>query len=177
MFLCSFLSPIWPFTALHRLYSFLDPFRLLFSTVLFLILEQPLNQPLNSYLSTILLFYSFFPLKKKSPTFLENLSYRILILYFYYFRSFPGGSVIKNLPANEGDVGPAPGWGRSPGEGNGNPLQYSYPEISMGWRAWRATVHGVAKSWTQLSNWTTETLTMILFIIYKSDHTTTLLKT
>ena len=41
---------------------------------------------------------------------------------------FPGGSVVKNLPANEGsagDAGSVPGWGRSPGEGNGNPLQYS----------------------------------------------------
>ena len=114
MILCSFLSPyLTLYNSSQTLYNFLDPFRLLSSTVLFLILEQPLNQPLNSYLSTILLFYSFFPLKKKSPTFLENLSYRILILYFYYFWSFPGGSVIKNLPANEGDVGPVPGWGRS----------------------------------------------------------------
>ena len=75
---------IWPFTALHRLYNFLDPFRLLFSTVLFLILEQPLNQPLNSYLSTILLFYSFFPLKKKKSyipwkPFIQN-SYPLLLL-------------------------------------------------------------------------------------------------
>ena len=37
----------------------------------------------------------------------------------------PGGSVVKNPPANAGDTGSIPGWGRSPGEGNGNPLQYS----------------------------------------------------
>ena len=43
-----------------------------------------------------------------------------------------------------------PGWGRSPGEGNGNPLQYSCLENPMDRGAWQATVHGVAKSWTQL---------------------------
>ena len=42
------------------------------------------------------------------------------------FESFPGGSVVKNLPANAGDTGSIPGSGRSPGEENGNPLQYSY---------------------------------------------------
>ena len=44
-------------------------------------------------------------------------------------RSFPGGSVVKNLSVNAGDVGLIPGSGRSPGEGNGNPLQYSCLEI------------------------------------------------
>ena len=49
-------------------------------------------------------------------------------------------------------MGSIPGSGRSPGEGNGNPLQYSCLENSMGRGAWRATVHGVAESWTRLSN-------------------------
>ena len=40
---------------------------------------------------------------------------------------FPGGTVVNNLPANTGDTGPIPEWGRSPGEGNGYPLQYSWP--------------------------------------------------
>ena len=44
---------------------------------------------------------------------------------------FLGGSVVQNLPANAGDVGSIPGWGRSPGEGNGNPLQYSCLENPM----------------------------------------------
>ena len=44
---------------------------------------------------------------------------------------FPGGSVVKNLPGNAGDVGSIPESGRSPGEGNGNPLQYSGLEDSM----------------------------------------------
>ena len=40
------------------------------------------------------------------------------------YMGFPGGSVVKNLPADAGDMGSIPGWGRSPGEGNGNPFQY-----------------------------------------------------
>ena len=59
--------------------------------------------------------------------------------------------VVKNLPANEGDstdMGSIPGLGRSPGEGNGNPVQYSCLEKSMDGGAWWATVHGVTKSRT-----------------------------
>ena len=62
--------------------------------------------------------------------------------------------MMKNLPAIAGDAGNAgsiPGLGRSPGEGNGNLLQYSCLENSMDRGAWRATIHGVAKSWTQMS--------------------------
>ena len=58
---------------------------------------------------------------------------------------FYGGSVVKNPPANAGDVGLIPGSGRSPGEGNGNPLQYSCLENLMDRRTWQATVHGVAE--------------------------------
>ena len=60
---------------------------------------------------------------------------------------FPGGSVVKNLPVNAGDVGSIPGSGRSPGEGNGNPLQYSCLENSMDRATWQAIVPGAAKSW------------------------------
>ena len=66
---------------------------------------------------------------------------------------FLGGSVIKNLPANARearDAGSIPGLGRSPGGGHGNPLQYSCLENPMDRGAWWATVHGVAKSRTQL---------------------------
>jgi len=45
--------------------------------------------------------------------------------FFSYFQGFPGGALVKNLPANAGDMGSIPGLGRSPGKGNGNPLQYS----------------------------------------------------
>ena len=65
---------------------------------------------------------------------------------------FPGGSVVKNLPANAGDVGLIPWSGRSLGEGNGSPLQYSFMENATDRRAWWATVHGVMKSWTWLSD-------------------------
>ena len=60
---------------------------------------------------------------------------------------------VKNPPANAGDIRQAssiPGSGRSPGRGHGNPLQYSCLEKPMDSRAWRATVHAVAKSWTGL---------------------------
>ena len=59
--------------------------------------------------------------------------------------------VVKNLPANARDEGSVPGLGRSPGEGNGYPLQYSCLENSPDREAWRTTVPAVAKSWTQLS--------------------------
>ena len=73
------------------------------------------------------------------------------------FRTLPRKVVlmVKNLPVNEGDArdtGSIPGLGRSPGKGNGNPVQYSCLENSMDRGASRATVHGVTKSWTRLSN-------------------------
>ena len=58
---------------------------------------------------------------------------------------FPGGSAVKNLPANAGDTGSISGSGRSPGGGNGNPLQYSCLGNPVGRGAWWATVHGVMK--------------------------------
>ena len=70
----------------------------------------------------------------------------------FFFTGYPGGSVGKHLPAYVGDMGSIPGSGRSPGEGNGNPLQCSSLENSMNIGAWRAVVHGVPKIRTQLSN-------------------------
>ena len=64
------------------------------------------------------------------------------------------GSEVKVSARNAGDPGSIPGSGRSPGEGNGNPLQYSRLENPMDGGAWWATVHGVAKSRTQLSDFT-----------------------
>ena len=66
-------------------------------------------------------------------------------------RGFLGGSVVKNLPANTGDIkdtGSILGLGRSPGGGHGNPLQYSCLENPMDRGAWQAIVHRVAKSQT-----------------------------
>ena len=65
-----------------------------------------------------------------------------------------GGSDGKASFCNAGDPGSIPGSGRFPGEGNGNPLQYSCLENSMDWGAWWAIVHGVTKSQTWLSNFT-----------------------
>ena len=67
---------------------------------------------------------------------------------------FPGGSDGKASAYNEGDLGSVPGLGRSPGEGNGNPLQYSCLENPIHRGAWWATVHGVAKSQIQLRGFT-----------------------
>ena len=69
-------------------------------------------------------------------------------LHLYIYMGFLGGSDGKESACNAGDLGLIPGWGRSPGEGNGNPLQYSGLENSMDRGAWRAIVHGIAKRWT-----------------------------
>ena len=73
---------------------------------------------------------------------------------------FPGGSEVKASACNAGDLGLIPGLGRSPGEGNGNPLQYSCLENPMDGGAWWATVHGVAKSRTRLSDFTFTFMTL-----------------
>ena len=70
------------------------------------------------------------------------------------FCCFPGGSEVKVSTSNAGGPSLIPGSGRSPGEGNGNPLQYSCLENPMDGEAWWATVHGVAKSRTRLSDFT-----------------------
>ena len=71
---------------------------------------------------------------------------------------FPGGSDSKESACNVGDLGSIPGLGISLGEGNGYPLQYFCLEISMNRGPWRATVHGIAKSWT-LSLFSTTSIT------------------
>ena len=75
-----------------------------------------------------------------------------LLTEVHMVRSFPGGSDGKKSACNVGDPGSVSGSGRSPGERNGNPLQYACLENPMDSGAWRVTVHGVAKSWTRLSN-------------------------
>ena len=67
-------------------------------------------------------------------------------LYIMYL-SFPGSSVGKERACSAGDLGLIPGSGRSPGEGNGKPLQYPCLENPMNREAWWAAVHGIAKSW------------------------------
>ena len=65
----------------------------------------------------------------------------------YAYTGFPGGSVVKNLPANAGNIGSIPGLRRSPEEGSGNPFQFSCLGNPMDRGAWLDTVHGVSKSW------------------------------
>ena len=85
--------------------------------------------------------------------------------YYQKFATLPWTSLVaqtvKCLAYNVGDLGLTPGLGRSSGEGNGNPLQYSCLENPMDRGAWWATVHGVAKSRTRLSGFTL-TFTMVL---------------
>ena len=82
-------------------------------------------------------------------TIMINIISTILILIIFIngvareFKGFPGGSVVKNPPANTGRAGLIPGLGRSPGEGNGNPLQCSCLGNPMGRGAWTTTVHGL----------------------------------
>ena len=73
-------------------------------------------------------------------------------MHSFLWLSFPGGSEVKASTCNAEDLGSIPGAGRSPGEGNGNPLQYSCLGNSMDGGAWWATVHGVPKNWTRLSD-------------------------
>ena len=70
-----------------------------------------------------------------------ELIYNVLILAM----GFPGGSDGKESACNAEELGLIPGLGRSPGEGNGNPLHYSCPENAMDRRTWQAIVHGVTK--------------------------------
>ena len=76
----------------------------------------------------------------------------VVLLSAFYLMGFPGGSEVKVSACNVGDLGLIPGSGRSPGEGNGNPLQYSCLENPKDKGACWATVHGVAKSRTRLSD-------------------------
>ena len=68
------------------------------------------------------------------------------------YLGFPGSSVVKNLPAKQQMQVQSMNWEDSPGEGNGYPLQYSCLGNPMDRGAWWDTVHGLAKSWTQLSD-------------------------
>ena len=75
-------------------------------------------------------------------------------IYALFSWGFPGGSEVKASACNAGDLGSIPGLGKSPGEGNGNPLQYSCLENPMDGGAWWTTVHRLVESWTRLSNFT-----------------------
>ena len=108
--------------------------------------KPPLNVPTHNPRNNI--FIS--PLKKCNETSVWHLS---------LFGASQVVLVVKNPPAHAGGAGSIPGWGRFPGEGNGDPLQYSCLENPMDRGAGLATVHGVAKSWTWLKRLSTHART------------------
>ena len=83
----------------------------------------------------------------KRKTFGEKYNKLIIV-----FMGLPDDSDGKESACNAGDLGPIPGLGRSPGGGHGNPCQYCCLENPTDRGAWRATLHGVTKRWTRLSN-------------------------
>ena len=87
---------------------------------------------------------------------------------FFFNWGFPGGSDGKESVCNIGDLGSIPGSGRSPGEGNGYPLQCSCLENSMHRGAWRTTVHGVTES--DATEWLTFSLSHFLIIPMTREH-------
>ena len=84
-------------------------------------------------------------------------------------KGFPDGSVVKNLPANAGEMSSIPGLGKSPGGGHGNPRQYYCLENPHG-EAWLATIHRAAKSQTQLKRLSTHAYNLILDMPYHTDY-------
>ena len=90
-------------------------------------------------------------LRTSSP----SLAREILLLFpLYPLWGFPGGSEGKASACNAGDLGSIPGSGRSPREGNGNPLKYSCLKNPTDRETWSTTAHGIAKSRTRLSDFT-----------------------
>ena len=112
------------------------------------------------YVLNLLIEYMCFLISNVSliSSFFHDWNCKILIILFCIY--FPGVSDGKASAYTAGDLGSIPGLGRSPGEENGNPLQCSGLENPMDRGAWQATVHGVAKSQTQLS------LTSLLHLLY-----------
>ena len=82
------------------------------------------------------------------PGFLSPLEIFVVSTWILVFKGFPGGAEVKASTCNVGDLDSIPGLGRSPGEGNGNPLQYSCPENPMDGGAWWTIVHG-SKFWVR----------------------------
>ena len=96
-------------------------------------------------------------LKANESRGLKCFKWWILLFFFLMLECYSTWIIGKESACNAGDVKDTdsiPRWEDSPGEGNGNPLQYSCLENPMNRGAWRDTVHGVSKSWTRLSHWT-----------------------
>ena len=103
----------------------------------------------NRYRSKVTTFKA--PKTHRPLTTWESSQMPLYPLYSCKHRPSQLALVVKNLPASAGDIrdtGSVPGWGRSPGGGHGNPLQYSCLETTMDRRTWRTMVHRVTKVWT-----------------------------
>jgi len=100
-----------------------------------------------------------------APCVISNFPLATLSTHGRVYMTFPGGSVVKNLSTDAGDVGSIPesisGLGRSPGRGNGNPFHYSCLENPIDGEAWRPTVHRIAESQTRQRDWARATDTHI----------------
>ena len=111
-------------------------------------LKSPMDR--GAWRATVLLLLSFNPMDRSTPHLpVFTISRNLLKLMCV---DFPHSSVGRESACDAGDPGLIPGSGRSSGEGNGNPLQYSCLENPMDRGVWQATVHGIAKSQTQLSD-------------------------
>ena len=129
-----------------------------------------------SSLSHSVVFLYFFALMAEegflvSSCYSLELCIKMLLSFLFSFAfqfsvDLIGGLEVKASACNAEDLSSIPGLGRSPGEGNGNPLQYSCLENPMDRGAWWATVHGVAKSWTRLSDFTS-LFTSLLFRAFR----------
>ena len=95
---------------------------------------------------------NFYRLNAHTYNFFRSRTRSVIHLLNLVQKSFSGGSDGKESACDAGDLHLIPGLGRSPGEGHGHPFQYSCLENSTDRSGWRSTVHGVAKSWTRLSD-------------------------
>ena len=95
------------------------------------------------------------------------IAFTAIYIAFMLYWGFPGGSEVKASACNVGDLCSIPRSGRSPGEGSGNPLQYSFLENPMDRGAWWATIHGVTKSWTRLSDFTFTFFHLFLLLLHQ----------
>ena len=131
------------------------------------------NKPSLFWFSELLLDSPSTPVGSDSLILYHVISHRVIILALsHHFRGFPGGSDGKESACKVGDPDLIPELGISPGEGNGNPLQYSCLENSMDRRAWQATVHGVAKSQTLLGDFHFHFITSdSSFVVYPEPFT------
>ena len=108
-------------------------------------------QLLHQMVCLVIAGYSYLRKNVKISSMLKPHLGTIYLVLLRISLGFPGGSAVKNPPANAGDTSSIPGSGRSPGEENGNPFQYSCLRNPMDRGAWQAIVHGAAKSETQPS--------------------------